>query len=353
MPKFILSKSKVLEQYEKAKNYSDIVSYSLKTNPIVGKILEKETDSLFSVHFANELKNLSKESMPRVLFLAQAWNKDLIKKLLDLGIKTFIVDNEPDLNTLIDFLNSNDSPNINLFLRLRLKEYTLKTERYFVFGMSSEVVNKKIIQLKDNPKIKSLGIHFHRKTQNISEWDLKYEISNLISKEALSAISYINIGGGIPGIYANTNENVIKGILEKIKEFKLWINNNGIKMIIEPGRFIAGPSVKLLTKIIGIHKGIYNTDNTLIVDASLYNSDLDALIVPVKLLVQGEKTPDDKEARPYIIKGITPCSMDLFRYRVYLKPPKLGDEIVFLNAGAYNFSSDFCNLDKIPTEIVD
>ena len=50
---------------------------------------------------------------------------------------------------------------------------------------------------------------------------------------------------------------------------------------------------------------------------------------------------------------MTPCSMDLFRYRVYLDNPKVGDELVFLNAGAYNFRTDFCDLEEIETEVVD
>jgi ornithine decarboxylase len=80
---------------------------------------------------------------------------------------------------------------------------------------------------------------------------------------------------------------------------------------------------------------------------------MDALIVPVKLLVENELNKNEPEAQPYVIKGITPCSMDLFRYRVYLKNPKMGDTLIFLNAGAYNFSTDFCDLDKIETETIE
>jgi ornithine decarboxylase len=45
--------------------------------------------------------------------------------------------------------------------------------------------------------------------------------------------------------------------------------------------------------------------------------------------------------------------MDIFRYRVYLENPETGDKIVFLNAGAYTYSTDFCNLEKLETIIVD
>ena len=88
-------------------------------------------------------------------------------------------------------------------------------------------------------------------------------------------------------------------------------------------------------------------DNVLIVNASVYNTDLDALIVPVKLLVKNELN----EGKSYVIKGITPCSLDMFRYKVKLNKPKVGDKITFINAGAYNFSTEFCNLEKLDTII--
>ena len=338
--KFILYKSKALEQYNKVKQIADKVSYSSKTNQEVTRILEKETDCWFSVHIINELKHIQDKS--RVLFLAQAWNQNIIKELIDMNINSFVIDNEYDLNELIKFLDNNNTK-INLFLRIKLKENTLKTEKFFVFGMKSDIVNKRIKELRNNNKIIKLGIHFHRKTQNMSEWNLKYEISNIIHEDVLNIIDFINIGGGIPSDYANTNKDVIKTIFEKIKEFKEWLNEKNIKMIIEPGRFIAAPAAKLETFIIGIY------ENNIIVNASVYNSDMDALIVPVKLLVKGELP----KGQPYIIKGLTPCSMDLFRYRVYLNNPKAGDKLIFLNAGAYNFTSDFCDLEKIKTEVVE
>jgi len=336
--KFILSREKVVDQYIKVRDKCDAVSYSAKTNQEVTKILEEDTYSLFSVHFFNELKHIKDKS--RVIFLAQAWNKEEIKKLVDLKVKYFVVDNESDLDTLIKFLDKNNVK-INLFLRLKLKENTIRTERYFVFGMGSEVVNKKIRELRDNKKIEKLGIHFHRKTQNMAEWNIKYEFLQVIDSEVIDMIDMINIGGGIPSVYANTNEDVIKTVFHKIKEFKDRIKK---ELIVEPGRFIAAPAIKLETEIIGID------GNNITVNASVYNSDMDAVIVPVKLLILGEL--EKGKGKPYVVKGMTPCSMDLFRYKVYLKDPKVGDKLTFLNAGAYNFTSDFCDLEKIKTEVV-
>ena len=340
-PKFILSKGKVLEQYNLAKDLSDIVSYSSKTNPTVTEVLEGSTDSMFSVHSTYELENI--KDFGRVIFLAQGWDKEEISFLLDKGIRHFVVDNVQDLETLKENLKKDFA--INLFLRLKLKENTLRTEKHFVFGFNSDFINKEILILKDLPGIDSVGVHFHRKTQNMAEWGLVREIKNVLSEEVLKNLDYLIMGGGLPSIYSNTNVKVFEGIYSKVKEFKDFVNSFGTKLIIEPGRFISAPAVKLETNI----KAVY--DNNIIVDASVYNSDMDALIVPVKLLVEGEL--DRGQGIAYAVKGITPCSMDLFRYKVYLKNPEVGDRIVFLNAGAYNFTTDFCSLPKIKTEIVD
>jgi ornithine decarboxylase len=342
MAKFVISKKKVIEQYEKVKVLADYVSYSSKTNQVVTKVLEENTDSLFSVHFFNELKHV--KDMGRVIFLAQGWNGEEIEKLVCMGIRSYIVDNEKDLDVLVAFLKKNKIK-VNLMLRLRLKENTIKTEKYFVFGMKADVVNRRIRGLRDNEKIGELGVHFHRKTQNMAEWNLTYEVGNILEEDVLRKLDVLNIGGGLPAKYANVNIDVLNSIVKRLDEFKEFLRERNIKLMIEPGRFIAAPTGKLITNIISIY------DDNIIVDASVYNSDLDALIVSVKLCVEGELSKDEGE--PYVIKGITPCSLDLFRYRVYLKNPQIGDKMVFLNAGAYNFSSDFCDLEKLETEIVE
>ncbi|MBT4651438.1 decarboxylase [Candidatus Woesearchaeota archaeon] len=346
-PKFIISKSKVLEQYNKVNNLADFVSYSSKTNQVVTKILEKEVNCMFSVHSVNELKH--NQDCSRVIFLAQGWNEEEIKSLIERRIFWFVVDNESDLEVLLNFLKKNDVK-INLLLRLKLKELSVRTERYFVFGMTSAVINKRIRELRNNSKIHILGVHFHRKTQNMAEWKLQYELSNILEEDVLEMIDLINIGGGLPSEYANTNVNVFSGIFAKIKELKDWLQQKDIQLMIEPGRFIAAPAGRLVTQIISIH------ENNIIVNASVYNSDMDAVIVPVKLLIKNELSQEEaneKGVQPFVIKGVTPCSMDLFRYRVYLDNPKVGDSLVFLNAGAYNFTTNFCDLEEIETEVVE
>lgn len=339
---FEISKQVVLEQYKIATTLADIVSYSSKTNPEVTPILEAETDAQFNIHIENELKNV--KDLSRIFFIAQGWDNELISELLSKGCRRFIVDNEVDLDILLNSIKNQDKK-IELLLRIKLKENSIRTERHFVYGMSAKVVNEQINILSKNEKIAKIGVHFHRKTQNMAEWNLIYEIENMLSPETLEKIDILDIGGGLPSEYANTNVKVLNSIFKKIKESRKWLNERNIKLMIEPGRFICAPSTKLVSYVLSVY------DNNIIVNTSTYNGDTDAFIVPAKLLVASELEKGKGEA--FVIKGIIPCSLDIFRYRVYLKQaPKRGDKIVFLNAGAYNFASDFCSLEKLETKIV-
>ena len=89
-------------------------------------------------------------------------------------------------------------------------------------------------------------------------------------------------------------------------------------------------------------------NNNIILDCSVFNTAMDTFIANTRLEIQGELD----SGTAYSVKGCTPDSMDIFRYRVFLDNPKIGDSMVFLNAGAYNFHSDFCGLERIETIVI-
>ncbi len=325
MAKFVLSKSKVMEQLEIVKELADEVSYSFKSNPEVGKLLQDKC--FLSIHSENNLKLVNSKN---VWFFLQG-NKEIPEE-----VDSFVVDNINDLNLLLK-----EDREINLLLRLRLREHTIHTGKHFVFGFSSKEVNKLLKELKENKNIKKLGIHFHRKTQNVSEWNLVEELKDSI--EDFSLLDFVNIGGGIPAEYKNFRKEVSEHIFKKIKELREFLNSKDIRMIIEPGRFIAASSIKLECNVVNVY------DNNVIVDCSVYNSAMDTFVANIRLLVEGEL---DSGKYCYTIKGITPDSLDIFRYKVYFdKEVKVGDKIIFLNAGAYNFSSGYFNLGRLETNI--
>jgi len=341
--KFIFSKSKVIEQYNKLEKISDYIAYSVKSNPFITCILEDNTPSNFLMHHINELIYVKDKS--KVWFMLHSPEKEELDILFENRINKFIVDNNSDLEKLLYFLDTPASKGekITLLLRMRLKEYTIQTGKYFVFGFFSKEINELVSKLKDNKKIEALGVHVHRKTQNLSEWSLVTELSDSLSKETIETIKYLDIGGGVPVTYKNISVSVINNVYKEIENLKNFANKNKIKLIIEPGRAIAAPSGRLVTTIKNI------VDNVVFVDASLFNSSMDTLVTNIKLLVDGEVEDESENEIPYIIKGLTPASEDIFRYRVYFKKekePKIGDKLIFLNAGAYIYYTDLFNLER-------
>lgn len=343
--RFVLSKSAVLEKYKEAKSLADYVSYSVKTNYQVAGILEDLTESRFSIHFKRSIDKIKDKS--RILFFAQGWFEEDLIELFGKGVCSFVVDNQNDLKVLTDYLSKNQNSRINLFLRMKMREHTIHTGKHYVYGLSSNVVNLLIPELRKNSCIEKLGLHFHRKTQNVSEWSLKNELQDSLKDENLKMIDEINIGGGLPVNYKNYSASIIEDIKKKIIELREWLNSKNIMMTVEPGRFIAAPTVKLEAYVTNIY------DNNIVINCSVFNSAMDTFIANIRLEIEGELEETDKNGEAFTVKGCTPDSMDIFRYRVFLKRPKVGDKIIFLNAGAYNFSTDFCSLKKPETVIID
>ena len=75
--KFILSKKKLLEQYNTLKELGLTVSYSYKTNHEIGHILEELTDCDFSIHAKEEIDMINNKS--KIWFFTQAESEEELK----------------------------------------------------------------------------------------------------------------------------------------------------------------------------------------------------------------------------------------------------------------------------------
>jgi len=339
MAYFLINKKKVLEQYNNIADVCDKVSYSMKTNIDVSKILNKETDCWFSIHHIKYSKMYDPE---KIIYFVVGDTVKQLTKYINNGINKFVIDNVYDYSTIKKVVENNQNKKLTIFLRMKLKEFTIHTEKHFVFGMYSEKINELVSELS-NYKNVTIGIHVHRKTQNIGEWNLLEELQNNLSDYTLEHIKYFCSGGGYPIVYKNYPESQEQNVLGKLKELKTWLNKKGIKLITEPGRYICGPSVELHAKILSIY------DNTITLDCSIYNGAMDTFVANIRLPIKDETN----EGYKYTIKGKTPDSIDIFRYKVFFaKPKKVGQKIIFENAGAYTYSTNLFGLQKLPIKII-
>ncbi len=343
LAKFILSQKKLLEQIKILKDLGLKISYSYKTNKEIGNLLQKISDVDFSVHTKEEIEMIKDKN--KIWFFTQAESEKELENLLKKGINKFVIDNEIDLSRILNAIK-NTKERINLSLRMKFQEHRIGTGKYFVYGMDSKKINDIIEQEFQNPLIENLGIHIHRKSQNTSEWEIQTELEDSITKENLKKINFINFGGGLPTTYKSYTSKVTPYIFQKLKETKKFLEKYNIKSYIEPGRFLAGPCIKLQTQIIQIY------EKNIILNTTIYNCALDTILTGTKMLVEQE-LEDKEKGDYYLIKGNSPTRDDIFRYKVKLKNPKVGDTIIFLGAGAYNYTTDFFGYKKLKTEIVE
>lgn len=343
--KFILSKQIAKEQVRILEDQGLKASYSYKTNHEVGDILQEECPNTeFSIHAKEEIKMIKDKS--RITFFTQAESTEELMELLWSGIRSYVIDNEIDLARILEAVKKTDLK-INISLRMKFSEHRIGTGKYFVYGMPSSKINKIITEIKDNPHLIKIGIHIHRKSQNTSEWEIVEELKDSFTDETLSAISFLNIGGGLPSKYKSYTAEVLPYIFDKLEKVKDWLRTHNIQTLIEPGRFIAAPSVKLEAEIIQIQ------EKNIIINTTIYNCCLDTHLTGTKMLIENELPDSSNEGQFYLVKGNSPTRDDIFRYKVKLDNPEVGDTITFLNAGAYNYTTDFFGYTKLETEIID
>lgn len=339
--KFILSQRIVQDQINLLVGLGLKVSYSYKTNKEVGNLLQQLGGIDFSIHSVKELELM--QDLSRVWFFTQAQDQNTLVRFLHMGLRNFVVDNEKDLNLLLDAVKITKKK-INLSLRMKFQEHRIGSGKYFVYGMDCSKVRSLLKILRKQEFVGLLGVHIHRKSQNTSEWEIVGELKDSL-EGFFDCIDFVNLGGGLPSVYRSSNLSVLPYILNKLKEAVTFLQDQGIVSYIEPGRFVAAPSVRLETEIIQIQ------DKNLVINTSLYNCALDTLLTGTKMLVKGELNEEEK-GEYYLLKGNSPTRDDIFRYKVKLKEVKVGDKIVFLNAGAYNYATDFFGYNKLKTEVV-
>jgi len=340
--KFLLSKKIINNQVKILEDLGLKISYSYKTNREVGKILQEISDVGFSIHAKEEIEMIKDKG--KIWFFTQAELEEELEDILNKGIRNFVVDNEIDLQRILEIIKKIQIK-INLSLRMKFQEHRIGTGKYFVYGLGSKKINEIIQEIKSNKFIDKLGVHIHRKSQNTSEWEIKQELEDSLTRDSLERLDIINLGGGLPSKYRGYTVNIMDYISEKLKDVKRWLDRFNIKTFIEPGRFIAAPAIKLEAEIIQIQ------GKNIIINTTIYNCCLDSILTGTKMFVEGELS-EEAEGNDYLIKGNSPTRDDIFRYKVRLKNLKVGDRITFLNAGAYNYTTDFFGYKKLSTIIV-
>jgi diaminopimelate decarboxylase len=164
-------------------------------------------------------------------------------------------------------------------------------------------------------------------------------------------LTHIDAGGGLGIEYTDAAFDPAEAVAGYAKQLLPVVQDLGLHLLLEPGRFLVAQAGALLTTVLNVKK---NGDKTFaIVDAgmndlirpSLYQAHHE--IVPLKEPVRGAVS------KPFDVVGPVCESGDFFARDRSLPPVKSGDMLAILDAGAYGMSlSSNYNTRPRPAEVL-
>jgi diaminopimelate decarboxylase len=236
-----------------------------------------------------------------------------------------------------------------------------KTHKFITTG---KLTNKFGIDFKSAYKILSLrerfshikisGLHIHIGSQITESSPFVAAISKMVKfitqlKREDTDLEYLNIGGGLGIIYDKETPQTARKFALRVLPL---LKQTGLKIILEPGRFIVGNAGILVTKVLYIKTT--PRKKFVIVDAGMNDLIRPALygayhnILPLRAMSYELRATEKVDVAGPICE-----SADFFAKERKLPKVKEGDYLAIMGAGAYGFSmSSNYNSRRKPEEVM-
>ena len=337
--------------------------YAVKANPApqIIKTLKKQTKICFDVASINEIKLcLSMGIPPHKLSYANICKKTTeIEEAYNLGVRLFVFDSEEELKKIAQY-----APNSNIMCRIMTQPDINSQSAWSLgekFGCSYDMAYSLLNKAKKLNLI-PYGIAFHVGSQTLAEksWEKVLQKTSLLWKKLLDSgteLKMLNMGGGLPVKYLDSQNLDIKKMADKINEsLNKYFKKFNPRIIMEPGRFLVAESAILLTEVILTSKK-EETQNIkwAYLDMGRYNGLIETVGDSIKFFIK-PLSNFDKKVIEYKLAGNTCDSFDTwYQHTLYELPKtlKCGDILAVYPAGAYVGScgsKGFNGFDN-PTEI--
>ncbi|MFN3467054.1 MAG: type III PLP-dependent enzyme, partial [Candidatus Brocadiales bacterium] len=327
--------------------------YALKANPHVEvvKILN-EAGSSFDICSIGELNTLQGLQVGnigngRVIYTNPTKKEGEIEFIRGQGINLFVFDNSQELQKIARF-----APGSNVLLRLEVSNPHCVVNLSYKFGAEANDAEALISEAMSlGLRVKGLCFHVGSQTTNPGPYVDTIKTCKKITDRLTSRgikLEVLDIGGGFPVSYTSRVipiETFCEPIKEALNDF-----SPDIRIIAEPGRFLVGEAIVLITRVIGKSKrknvpwyflddGLYNSFSGKIYD----NADYDII---------SEKTRNKEQC---VVAGPTCDSFDVISTKKVLPELEIGDLLLVPSMGAYTScsASEFNCHKRTPTVVVD
>ena len=275
-----------------------------------------------------------------------------IRYSLEYGCRTFVFDNPYELAKFEAYRDD-----VELMMRLSFRSKDAVVDLSYKFGCAPDDA---LALLKDATArgLKVRGLCFHVGSQSLYPYKYLEAIGfcrQLFSLAALEGIELdtLDIGGGFPVPYTEPITPINEFARPILEELRRQFPDT--RIIAEPGRFIAAPSMTLICSVMGkslrggtmwyyLDEGVYGSYSGQVFDHAIYP------ITPLKVLA-GDTSP----RRPSILAGPTCDSFDVISEGLMLPELDPGDLLVSPMMGAYTAASatEFNHFPKTRVVVLD
>lgn len=348
-PLYVYSAKTILGHFLKLKSaFSSIkplICYSVKANSNLSllKLLTSRGSGLDIVS-GGELYRAKRIKCPaRQIVYASVGKTDAeIREAINHGILMFNIESLPEL-ARVNKISGKLKKKTKVALRFNpdvkpgTHTYITTGEKEAKFGMDEGEV-KRIFASRDTyPGLRIVGIHMHIGSQITkgAPFVKAFKKANRVIRELKSKgikLEYFNIGGGLGIVYDKESPQTAKEFAKKVLPL---LKESGLKIVLEPGRFIVGNAGILVAKVIYVKETA--SKNFIIIDAAMNDLPRPSLYGAYHKIVPLTKDTSAKAAKSADIVGPVCESGDFLGKGRKIKA-KAGDYVSVLGAGAYGFS---------------
>ena len=363
-PFYLYSHLTLVDHFRKIKrafkSIDPLICFSVKANSnlAVLRALVRQGAGLDVVSGGELFRALKAGADPKkIVYAGVGKSRRELEDAIRAGILSFNVESLPEM-ALIDSIAGNMRKKINISLRLN-PDVAVKTHKYIMTGKSENKFGigfgaaRRIIERQDAfPNLRINGFHVHIGSQITRSRPYVRALKRVRSfiKKTRVKLEYINIGGGLGIVYGKerpqTAYRFARAVLPIIKKMRL-------KLILEPGRFIAGNSGILVTKVLYVKESL--SKKFVIVDAGMND-----LVRPsfydayhkIQLVSRQQQ-----KSTPYMMADVVGpiCESGDFLAKNRRMPIVMEDELLaVMAAGAYGYtmSSNYNSRPRVPEVMV-
>ena len=347
-PVYIYSRHTIVDHFQKLarafRSLKPLICFSVKANGNLAilKLLVEQGAGLDIVS-GGELFRARRAGCPgnRIVFASVGKRPEEIRQALAANIACFNVESIAELAAI-----NNEAGRLKRTAPVALRinpDVEAHTHQYITtgvatskFGINLELAEQEILERWHRyPHLELRGFHLHigsQITQAAPFIKAITKVGGLITRLRARGvrIETLNLGGGLGIVYKDEQPQTAEQFARKVVPH---IRRLGVRLILEPGRFIVGNAGALVAQVLYLKES--RGKRFVVVDAGMND-----LIRPALYSAYHEVLPASRTGRPsrvYDVVGPVCESADVLGRDRSLPEPRPGDFLAVLGAGAYGF----------------